>query len=85
MLAPFIPKWRAAGYDVIVTADHGQDERGHHGGRSDLQQEFALYYSGDAEGPASDTILEQVQLAPTMLSLMGVDVPDTMKGGAFLT
>ncbi|MEM9126620.1 MAG: alkaline phosphatase family protein, partial [Pseudomonadota bacterium] len=30
MLAPFIPRWRQLGYDVIVTADHGQDERGHH-------------------------------------------------------
>lgn len=85
MLAPFLPKWRAAGYDVIVTADHGQDERGHHGGRSELQQEFALYYFGDAEGPASDTVLEQVQLAPTILSLMGAEVPETMQGGVFLT
>ena len=85
MLAPFIPKWKEAGYDVIITADHGQDERGHHGGRSDLQQEFALYYFGDAEGPASDTVLEQVQLAPTILSLMLVDVPSTMKGSVFLS
>ena len=85
MLAPFIIKWREAGYDVIITADHGQDERGHHGGRSELQQEFALYYFGDAEGPTSDTVLEQVQLAPTILSLMLVDVPGTMQGSVFLS
>lgn len=29
MLAPWIIKWRDMGYQVIVTADHGQDERGH--------------------------------------------------------
>ncbi len=52
MLAPFIPKWRAAGYEVIVTADHGQSMRGHHGGAGEDQQDFALYYFGDAKGPA---------------------------------
>ncbi|SFK95596.1 alkaline phosphatase family protein [Shimia haliotis] len=85
MLAPFIPKWRQFGYDVIVTADHGQDERGHHGGRSALQQEFALYYFGDAKGPDSDTVLHQLQLAPTILSLMGAEIPETMKGKPFLS
>ena len=37
------------------------------------------------KGPDSDTVLEQVQLAPTMLFLMGAEVPDTMLGWVFLT
>jgi len=84
MLAPFIPKWRAAGYEVIVTADHGQDERGHHGGRSELQQESALYYFGDADGPPEDTVIDQLQLAPTILNRLGAPIPDTMKAASFL-
>ena len=28
MLAAFLPRWRANGYEVIVTADHGQTDRG---------------------------------------------------------
>ncbi len=84
MLAPFIPKWRAAGYEVIVTADHGQDARGHHGGRDPLQQESALYYFGDAEGPEADVLIDQLQLAPTILSRLGAPVPDTMKAASFL-
>ncbi len=84
MMAPFIPKWREAGYEVIVTADHGQDERGHHGGRSALQQESALYYFGDAEGPTKDTVIDQLQLAPTILRRLGAPVPDTMKAKPFL-
>ena len=84
MLAPFIPKWRALGYEVIVTADHGQDERGHHGGRSALQQETALYYFGDAEGPSEDTVIDQLQLAPTILGRLGAPVADTMKAQSFL-
>ena len=71
MLAPWITKWRDLGYQVIVTADHGQDERGHHGGHDPLQQEFALYYFGDAKADGVDTPLDQLQLAPTILSLLG--------------
>lgn len=85
MLAPFLPQWRGAGYEVIVTADHGQDERGHHGGRGALQQETALYYFGDAEGPGTDAVIEQVQLAPTILSRLGVQPAPTMTAKPFLT
>jgi len=84
MLAPFIPKWRAAGYEVLVTADHGQDARGHHGGRDPLQQEAALYYFGEAEGPEADVVIDQLQLAPTILSRLGAPVPATMKAASFL-
>ena len=85
MLAPFIPQWRAAGYEVIVTADHGQDDRGHHGGRGALQQESALYYFGPADGPPEDTVIDQLQLAPTILSRLGADIPKSMKEKPFLT
>lgn len=84
MLAPFITRWRGLGYEVIVTADHGQDERGHHGGRGDLQQDTALYYFGAAQGPAEDTVINQLQLAPTVLSLLGAPVAETMKAEPFL-
>jgi len=85
MLAPFIPKWRAMGYEVIVTADHGQDARGHHGGTGEAQQDFAFYYFGDAAGPPQDTVLDQLSLAPTILTRLGAPVPDTMKAAPFLT
>ena len=84
-LANFLARWRAKGYEVIVTADHGQDARGHHGGTGDLQREFALYYFGAAEGPAKDVVLDQLALAPTILTRLGVKVPETMKAPAFLT
>ncbi len=85
MLAPFIGKWMEAGYEIIVTADHGQDERGHHGGRGALQQESALYYFGPAEGPPEETLIDQLQLAPTILARLGAPVAATMKAKSFLT
>jgi predicted AlkP superfamily pyrophosphatase or phosphodiesterase len=84
MLAAFLPRWRQAGYEVIVTADHGQTDRGHHGGHEDLQQDFALYYFGPARGPKEDVLLDQLQLAPTILKRLGVKAPATMKAKPFL-
>ena len=84
MLAPFIPRWRKMGYEVIVTADHGQDARGHHGGTGEDQQDFALYYFGDGQGPEKDAVLDQLQLAPTILKRLGATVPVTMRAKPFL-
>ncbi|MFN4098601.1 MAG: alkaline phosphatase family protein [Pararhodobacter sp.] len=85
MLAKFLPDWLQMGYEVIVTADHGQSLRGHHGGTGSDQQDVALYYFGAGEGPAKDVLLDQRQLAPTILSRLGVPVPETMKHPSFLT
>lgn len=84
VLAVFIPRWLENGYEVIVTADHGQSDRGHHGGHGDDQQDVALYWFGGGEGPAEDVLLDQLQLAPTILTRMGVEIPDTMKAKSFL-
>ena len=84
MLAHFLPKWLEAGYEVIVTADHGQTDRGHHGGRQDEQQDFALYYFGPADGPPEEIMLDQLQLAPTVLHRLGVPIPATMNARPFL-
>jgi len=85
MLAAFLPSWIEAGYEVIVTADHGQTDRGHHGGHEDEQQEFALYYFGEGQGPDADSVLEQTQLAPTILSRLGAEIPPPMKSKPFLS
>ena len=84
MLAPYIPQWRGMGYEVIVTADHGQSLRGHHGGRGADQQDFAVYYFGDGTA-AKDGDLCQLQLAPTILTRLGVPLPRSMEGAVFLS
>jgi hypothetical protein len=83
-LAPFVARWRPAGYEVIVTVDHGQDARGHHGGTGELQHDFALYYFGPAEALGPDEVLGQRALAPTILGRLGVPVPATMTARPFL-
>lgn len=84
MLANYLPRWLDNGYEVIVTADHGQSDRGHHGGRSKDQQDVALYWFGGGEGSTEKDVLGQLQLAPTILHRMGVPIPKTMKAKPFL-
>ena len=83
-LAQFLARWRRLGYEVIVTADHGQSDRGHHGGVGEDQQDFALYYFGECDAPAPDSVLDQLQLAPSVLSALGVAVPSSMLAAPFL-
>ena len=64
ILAPWIHRWRQGGYEVIVTADHGQDARGHHGGTGEDQRDFAFYYFGNSPLPPEDEVLDQLALGP---------------------
>lgn len=82
-LAPWISRWRDSGYEVIVTADHGQDARGHHGGTGEAQQDFAFYYFGDSAMPGRDAVLDQLALAPSILTRLGVKVPPSMPAASF--
>jgi predicted AlkP superfamily pyrophosphatase or phosphodiesterase len=84
MLAAWLPRWLEDGYEVIVTADHGQTARGHHGGNDPDMQDFALYYFGQANGPDPEILLDQLQMAPTILKRIGVALPDTMQAEPFL-
>ena len=84
MLAGFLPRWLEMGYEVIVTADHGQSLRGHHGGTEDVQRDVALYYFGPAEGPAPTALIDQLALAPTILHRLGAEIPETMRAAPFL-
>ena len=83
-LAHYLPRWRANGYEVMITADHGQSDRGHHGGAEAVMREVPLYYFGDAEGPDTSTVLDQLQIAPTVLKRLQAGVPDSMSAEPFL-
>ena len=54
-------------------------------GTRTTQQDFALYYFGNGKGPKEDVLLDQLQLAPTVLKRLGVPAPATMKAKPFLS
>ncbi len=78
-LGKHLPAWRDAGYRVLVTADHGFTDCGYHGGTNDEVRDVAFYDIGHPDPGMSDAAVSQRAVAPTILSLMGLDIPAQMK------
>jgi predicted AlkP superfamily pyrophosphatase or phosphodiesterase len=82
IMANLIPEALVAGYTVLVTGDHGMsDDTSTHGGTLPQMRNVPLYIikpDGKGEGKRNET-LSQLQIAPTVLELLGVAIPETMK------
>jgi predicted AlkP superfamily pyrophosphatase or phosphodiesterase len=80
-LAPLIMEWRKLGYTIFVTGDHGINKDGAHGGTTPEQREvpfFVIQPNGQGRGDTGETI-SHLQIAPTILKLLDIPIPDTMK------
>jgi predicted AlkP superfamily pyrophosphatase or phosphodiesterase len=73
LLATLVPGWVAAGYTVIVTADHGHKPSGGHGGTSEDETRTPLYVvaPGGGAGDTEQTV-EHTRVAPTIWRLLGL-------------
>ncbi len=80
-LAPLIMEWRERGYTIFVTGDHGINKDGAHGGTTSEQRTvpfFVIQPSGRGRGEVDES-LSHLQIAPTILKLLDVSIPETMK------
>jgi predicted AlkP superfamily pyrophosphatase or phosphodiesterase len=80
ILANLIPEWHARGYSVLVTADHGMSADRSHGGTTPDVRMVPLYLlppAGGGKGNTGETV-SQLQIAPTVLALLGLPIPETM-------
>ncbi len=80
-LAPLIMEWRERGYTVFVTGDHGINADGGHGGTTHQQRTvpfFVIQPNGQGRGE-TDEVISHLQIAPTILHLLGIPIPETMK------
>lgn len=77
-LARHVPAWRDAGYRVLVTADHGFTDSGYHGGAEDIVRDVAFYDIGNSLPGIDEETVSQRAVAPTILSLMGMEPPSSM-------
>jgi len=80
-LAPLIMEWREREYTIFVTGDHGINADGDHGGTTSDQRDVPLFIiqpnfkgRGDAE-----EVVSHLQIAPSILNLLEVPIPKTMK------
>ena len=80
-LAPLIQEWLGGGYTVMVTGDHGINRDGAHGGTTPEQREVPLFWIQPGIKGRGDTggMVSHLQIAPTILSLLEIPIPETMK------
>ena len=80
-LAPLIIEWKERGYTIFVTGDHGINKDGAHGGTTPEQREVPLFMIQPNVKGRGDTgeIISQLKIAPTILKLLDVPIPETMK------
>jgi predicted AlkP superfamily pyrophosphatase or phosphodiesterase len=72
-LSLFVPLWRARGYTVIVTSDHGMNADGNHGGPGVSETHVPLYTIGaDAFTLDPEVRVQQIELAGTLCELLGI-------------
>lgn len=79
-ITSMIDTWLADGYDIVITADHGMDQWGMHGGTSDLQREVPLYILSDKvkKGRFDKKEISNLNIAPLVCKLMGITQADGM-------
>jgi bisphosphoglycerate-independent phosphoglycerate mutase (AlkP superfamily) len=79
-LAPLIQEWMERDYTIMVTGDHGINKDGAHGGTTPEQREVPLFCILPNVKGRGDTgeIVSQLQIAPTILKLLDVPIPNTM-------
>jgi hypothetical protein len=54
LLAHALPGWHAAGYDVLLTSDHGMNRDHMHGGDEPTERMVPFVWLPHAQRPASD-------------------------------
>jgi predicted AlkP superfamily pyrophosphatase or phosphodiesterase len=80
-LAGLIAEWMQRGYTILVTGDHGINADHLHGGTTPEQREVPLYMIRPGVQGAGDTaeVVSQLVIAPTICTLLGIPIPETMK------
>ncbi|WDL99099.1 alkaline phosphatase family protein [Alicyclobacillus sp. ALC3] len=80
LLAVFAPGWLRDGYQVLVTADHGMNPNGSHGGTTELERVVPLYLFSPKlkQVGVTESLVPQLHLAHLFCHLLGVEKAATM-------
>lgn len=68
----YIPMWQEAGYEIVITSDHGMDEKGNHGGDSKLEREVPLWILGDISKDYKEKKIDQKDIKKICCDILGV-------------
>ncbi len=80
ILANVLPAWMDAGYQIIVTADHGMTADGNHGGTSSADRDVPLFVISNQVSPGiREEVIPQLQVAPLACQLLGISPSKAMQ------
>jgi predicted AlkP superfamily pyrophosphatase or phosphodiesterase len=73
ILAGVLPSWMELGYQIIVTADHGMNNDGDHGGTTTADRDVPLFIISNRISPVIvDEEIPQLQIAPLACELLNI-------------
>lgn len=75
LLATVLPIWMEQGYKIMITADHGMNANGYHGGITPSERNVPLYTFGVdvLSSEKEEEMLPQLRMAPLMCHCLGLD------------
>ncbi|WP_433744066.1 alkaline phosphatase family protein [Falsibacillus pallidus] len=80
MLATILPDWLDEEYQIVITADHGMNSDGQHGGTTPADREVPLFImSSKLEPGIYEEEIPQLQIAPMVCRLLNIDPSDAMQ------
>ena len=85
-LATYLTEWMERGYNILVSADHGINADGMHGGTLPEVREVPLFFipSGLPGLGNTEALVSQLQIAPTICKLLELEIPNTMKASPLI-
>jgi predicted AlkP superfamily pyrophosphatase or phosphodiesterase len=80
ILASVLPKWMEAGYQIMVTADHGMNDDGQHGGTTSADRDVPLFLISDrVRAGIDEEEIPQLQIAPLACELLNIQPATAMQ------
>ena len=83
-LSNYVPGWMERGYTVFVSADHGMDAGGNHGGTKPEVIHVPFYHLGSENPGVEDTVGSQLSVAPTLLTALGLNPGTRMRAPSLI-
>ncbi|MFF2527395.1 alkaline phosphatase family protein [Brevibacillus sp. NPDC058079] len=78
-LAELIPVWSQEGYQIVITADHGMNTDGDHGGTGGDERDVPLFIIGERVKPGyHEQVIPQLAMAPFICQLLGISKSEVM-------
>lgn len=81
IISTLLPGWLEDDYNIVITADHGMDSLGRHGGNIPMHREVPLYIISKKVGAGDFSLnrISHLSIAPLVCRLLGIPLAEKMQ------